>query len=232
MHIKYLQKTTLLDFPETIASIIFLEGCNFRCAYCYNKALLMIDPDTDISEDHILSELADRKRYIDGVVLTGGEPTLNSDLIEFIRKIKKIGLKVKLDTNGYNPEMIAFALSQNVLDYIAMDIKGPLNKYSLITGISIDPHRIQDSIRLISQATISAEFRTTVWKEAFEPDDFIAMGNLLKPLKKPYFIQNFYNVDQIAIDGFTSFSKKEIDVIRSAVLLQAGIDLQLRGDWF
>ena len=129
MKIKGLQKQTLLDYPDKLACTIFIFGCNFRCGFCHNPELIVEDGREEIKEDYILDFLKERKGFIDAVCITGGEPTLNNDLPNFIRKVKELGFLVKLDTNGSNPEMLKQLIDDNLLDYIAMDIKAPLEKY-------------------------------------------------------------------------------------------------------
>nr|MCR5483901.1 anaerobic ribonucleoside-triphosphate reductase activating protein [Bacilli bacterium] len=137
MRIFGLDKFSLLDYPGKVSSIIFLSGCNMNCSYCYNSDLIRMG-ESNYSEEEILDFLNSRVGKIDGVVITGGEPTLNNDLIEFIKKIKKMGLLVKLDTNGSNPEMIKELLDNKLIDYVAMDVKTSLNKYNSVTNVNVD----------------------------------------------------------------------------------------------
>ena len=139
MNIKYIQKTTLIDFPGQIASTIFVGGCNFNCDFCYNQALLEKHHEIpNVSEEKIISLLENRKKFIDGIAITGGEPTVQKRLIPFIKEIKKIGFQVKLDTNGYRPDVLQEIINQDLVDYIAMDIKAPLSKYSDIARVEIN----------------------------------------------------------------------------------------------
>jgi len=137
--IKGLQKTTLVDYPNKVACTIFLPRCNFRCGFCYNKDLV-IDYDRlpSIQEEEIINFLKEKKKWLDGVVFTGGEPTLHRELPNFIKKIKEMGFLVKIDTNGTNPKMLKELIDNNIVDYIAMDIKAPLEKYDKITGVNVD----------------------------------------------------------------------------------------------
>lgn len=179
-----LQKTSLLDFPEKISAIIFTAGCNFRCGYCHNPELINnIAPVVDVFEF-----LKTRTGKLDGVVITGGEPCLQKDLPEFIKQIKSLGFAVKLDTNGSFPEMIEKVLPD--IDYIAMDIKAPLEKYSEIVNVDVDTDKILKSIKLIQNSDIDYEFRTTVLQNQLSFEDFEKIGKLLKGSKK-YILQKF-----------------------------------------
>lgn len=194
MKIGGLQKVTLVDYPGKVACTIFLSGCNFRCPFCYSKELVLkeeIDIHPSMSQEYLFSFLEGKKGLIDGCVLCGGEPTVNGDeLIEFIRKVKKMGFMVKLDTNGSNPDIIKKLIKDNLLDYIAMDIKAPLNKYSEATGVKIDINKIKESIEFIKNCGIDYEFRTTVVPGIHYPEDIISLAEEIAPAKK-YFLQNF-----------------------------------------
>ena len=138
-----LQKTTLVDFPQKVAAIVFTQGCNFRCGYCHNPELLSIKEQNDYNTEQFFEFLKTRQGKLDGVGITGGEPTLQSGLYDFVRKIKDLGFAVKLDTNGTNPAILEKLLQDNLLDYIAMDIKAPVEKYSEITGVKVDTEKIK-----------------------------------------------------------------------------------------
>jgi len=192
MFIAGLQKTSLLDFPSKIATIVFTQGCNFRCGYCHNPELLDFNFQKEpfINEDDFFSFLDKRKGKVDGVVITGGEPCLNNDLENFISKIKGKGFLVKLDTNGTYPDKIKALLEKNLLDYIAMDIKAPFEKYHKITGSLINQEILKKSINLIMNSNIKYEFRTTVLKSQLSFEDFEKIGDLIKG-SKLYFLQKF-----------------------------------------
>ncbi len=194
MQIGGLQKSTLIDYPGLVACTVFLIGCNFRCPWCYSSELVLPDKITKqpvISEEEFFSFLEKRKDLLEGVVICGGEPTINPSLPEFILKIKEMGFKVKLDTNGSNPEMIKELIEENLLDYIAMDIKAPLKKkYEKATGVKVDLEKIKKSIEIIKNSKIDYEFRTTVVPEIHTKKDFIEIAKDISPAKK-YFLQNF-----------------------------------------
>ena len=182
-----IQRTSLLDFPDKISAIVFTQGCNFNCGYCHNPDLL--NSKKDIYSTDVFFEFLDkRKGKLDGVVITGGEATLQPDLITFIKEIKARGFLVKLDTNGYRPDVIEQALP--FIDYIAMDIKAPLKKYNEITRINIDTQKIEKSIEIIMNSKVDYEFRTTVLKSQLNYSDFEEIGQLIHGAEK-YYLQKF-----------------------------------------
>lgn len=186
-----LQKTSLLDYPDKISTIVFTQGCNFRCGYCHNPGLLQVNSEKDIySVDVFFEFLKNRVGKLDGVVITGGEATLQKDLIPFMKEVKSLGFLVKLDTNGYRPDVVQDVINQGLVDYFAMDIKAPLDKYSLITNVDIDTNKILKSIDLVMNSNISYEFRTTVMKSQLSFDDFEKIGELIKGADK-YYLQKF-----------------------------------------
>jgi pyruvate formate lyase activating enzyme len=186
-----IQKTTLVDYPGKVASTIFTIGCNFSCAYCHNPELVCPKRITKkLSAIKILSFLEQRKGKIDAVCISGGEPTIQKNLLEFIATLKEKKLLVKLDTNGTNPEIIKLLLQTNLIDYIAMDIKAPLEKYRFF---SKDPHitkKIKKSIKIIMDLAPDYEFRTTCTKPFIFKSNFVSIGNIIKGAKK-FFIQNY-----------------------------------------
>ena len=189
MHIAGLQKSSLIDYPEKIACIVFTQGCNFRCGYCHNPELFE-KREPLISTEAFFEFLKTRINKLDGVVITGGEPTLQKDLKDFIIKIKELGFLVKLDTNGTNPDIIQNLIEKNLLDYIAMDIKAPLSKYKNIVNIDINLENIQKSIDLIMNSNIDYEFRTTVIKSQLNYNDFEEIGKLINGANR-YYLQKF-----------------------------------------
>lgn len=179
-----LQKTSLLDFPEKIAAIVFTVGCNFRCGYCHNPEL--INGEAKIEE--VFEFLKTRQGKLDGVVITGGEPCLQKDLPEFIKQVKELGFAVKLDTNGSFPEMLEKVLPD--LDYVAMDIKAPLEKYSQIVNVDVDTSKILKSIEILKNGGVDYEFRTTVVKSQLSYEDFEKIGQLIQGAPR-YYLQKF-----------------------------------------
>ncbi len=188
------QKTTLVDYPGRVASIAFAAGCNMRCHYCYNSNLVFRDvPET--SGEFILYALAKRKRLVDSVVITGGEPTIWSDLPEFLQKLRNIGMSIKLDTNGTNPKALKRIFDENLVDYVAMDIKAPWDAYQKITGVNLDTHEIKESMRLIKERASDYEFRTTL-APGLTIDDLASMAEQIKPARR-WLLQQFSKSSEI-----------------------------------
>ena len=191
MRIGGLQKSSLIDYSDLISCIVFTQGCNFRCGYCHNPELL--DPknwEEPISVFTVLDFLKKRVGKLDAVVVTGGEPTLHLDLLEFLSDVKDLGFKVKLDTNGTNPDMLNRGLEEGLIDYVAMDVKAPLSKYSFIVNNDVLIEDIRRSIDLIMQEAPDYEFRTTVVKDQLAYEDVMLIGKMLRGAKK-YYLQKF-----------------------------------------
>jgi len=195
MKIGGLQKLSLVDFPGKIAATVFLIGCNFRCPYCQNPELVNLEKikkQPQIEMKDFFKFLDERKDFLDGVCITGGEPTINKDLLEFIKKIKKRGFLVKLDTNGSNPEVLKKLLDARLLDFIAMDVKGGVSNYSKVAGKKIDLSKIKKSIDLIKKSEVDYEFRITVAPGLIKRKDIEEIGKWLKGIKK-FTLQQFQN---------------------------------------
>ena len=193
-----LQKLTLIDFPGRLAATVFLSGCNFRCPFCYSSELVVpakIKLQPKISQKSFFTFLKKRKDLLEGVVVCGGEPTINKNLPQFIKKIKKAGYSVKLDTNGSNFQMLKSLIEKKLIDYVAMDIKGPKEKYGEITGMgrawsNRKLTNIEKSINFLKSSNINFEFRTTVVPNLLKKEDILAIVRWIKPAPK-YFLQNF-----------------------------------------
>ena len=185
-----IEKLSLIDFPETLACIIYTVGCNFACPYCHNPELVNETIEEEISSEFFFKFLDGRKGLLEGVVITGGEPTLHGDLLDFIKEIKNRGFKVKLDSNGTNPELLRKAFDQNLLDYIAMDIKAPLVDYHEAIARPVNRDDIRESIDLIMNSGVPYEFRTTIVKSILSPED---IENILREIKgaHTYYLQKF-----------------------------------------
>ena len=191
MLIAGLQKLTLLDYPGKTACTVFTPGCNFRCPFCHNALLVTHKVDSFVSEEEFFSFLSKRHGILDGVCITGGEPTLQKDLIEFMQKIREKGFLIKLDTNGYKPDVLQEILKKNLADYVAMDIKASPERYGEATGISgFDFSPIKESIELLEKSGVPHEFRTTVTDEFHSEEDFGIILSLFSE-NTPYFIQQF-----------------------------------------
>ncbi len=186
---------SLCDFPGTPAAVLFLQGCNWRCSYCHNKALIPRTPaGSTLDGDDIFALLKRRAKILRGVVFTGGEPTLQADIVEYMAKIKGLGLQVKLDTNGSNPAVLERLINSGVLDYIAMDIKAPLEKYTRIVCCSVNQQAIRESVQLIAVSGIAHQFRTTWPKELLSVEDIEQIREGL-PQGSPYIVQECRVVD-------------------------------------
>ncbi|MBU0571384.1 MAG: anaerobic ribonucleoside-triphosphate reductase activating protein [Candidatus Omnitrophica bacterium] len=190
MIIAGLQKLSLVDYPGAICSVVFTQGCNFRCGYCQNPDLIPPKTKVDHPEEEVLSFLAGRGNMIEGLVITGGEPTIHKDLPDFIKKVKDIGLKVKLDTNGAEPDLIERLLKEEAIDYIALDIKTALSRYSLVTDMRDALDRVSRTIRLIMLACVPYEFRTTCVPGVVDVGDLDEISKLVKGADK-YCLQQF-----------------------------------------
>jgi len=191
MQIRGWVRTSLIDYPGRIATVLFTSGCNFRCPYCQNSELVLHPdglPEIDLAE--IFQHLTRRRGLIDGVVITGGEPTLQKGLDDFMRKLKELGLAIKLDTNGYRPQILRELLEQGLLDYVAMDIKTSPAKYPLAAGVPVEGQRIEESVRLILTSGIDHEFRTTVVPGIVAPEDVEEIVKLIARAGK-YVLQQF-----------------------------------------
>ncbi len=193
--IQGLQKTSLVDYPGHIVSTIFYGGCSMRCPFCHNPELVLGTlPKFD--ENEIMKHLIRNKQFIDGICITGGEPTLYLSLTNFLTKIKALGLKVKLDTNGTNPDMLINLIEKGLVDYVAMDIKSCLDKYKEACGSDIDLKKIQESVEILKSSKIDYEFRTTVVPGIFDKNVLIRICQWLQGSKR-YFIQQFENKNEL-----------------------------------
>jgi len=196
MIIAGLQKTTLIDYPRKIACVVFLAGCNFRCPWCYSSELVLplkIVSQPRISEKEFLDFLRGRQGLLEGVVICGGEPTINKDLPQFIEKIKNLGYSVKLDTNGSNPKMLKDLVRANLIDYVAMDIKASINNkiYENILGEGVKLADIQDSVNFLKSGNLDFEFRTTVVNTIHTKEDFSEIAKWIGGSDVKYYLQNF-----------------------------------------
>lgn len=211
LHIHGLNKTTLLDYPGRIGATVFLGGCNFRCPFCHNGGLVLDQKAQPIiPEEDFWNFLERRKGVLQGVCISGGEPTLQPELGGWIARIKAMGYPVKLDTNGYHPEVLESLMEEKLIDYIAMDIKGsPLN-YEQCSGISqLDLEPVLRSVQLIMNSGIDYEFRTTVVKELHRVEEFREIGFMLKGAEN-YFLQNYQDGENVICPGFHAMEKEQL----------------------
>ena len=221
-----IEKLSLVDFDGKIACTLFTGGCNYRCPFCHNSPLIKEQPFLDLNE--ILAYLEKRKKMLDAVVISGGEPTLHKNLPDILKVLKELGYVIKLDTNGTNPKMLKELIEDKLIDYVAMDIKGSLNNYYLITGVN-NPllDNIKESINILKKSNIDFEFRTTLVKEYHTLEIINEMKELLKGTKKLY-LQKF-----ILRDTCLDQSLNEVDVNTAKeykeILEQTILKVYLRG---
>lgn len=206
-----LQKTTLLDFPGHVAATIFTGGCNFRCPFCHNSGLLPGSLEAEYEVTEVLAFLKKRKGILGGVCITGGEPTLQPDLEDFICRVRELGLLVKLDTNGYMPETLERLCGLGLLDYVAMDIKAGRSHYGDVAGMDgLVMERIDRSIAFLVNGAVPFEFRTTVVKGLHTEEDFREIGPWIEGCSS-YFLQCFAESGEVlAPDRFGAFSREEM----------------------
>lgn len=211
MRIIGFEKLTLVDYPAKVACILFCGGCNMRCPYCHNGELVL-HPDyfPPFSDDEIFSYLKKRKGILDAVVISGGEPTLQEGLGEYMARIKDEGLLVKLDTNGTRPDVIRSLIDDHLVDYIAMDVKNSIDSYAATVGIKgFNPTSVMESITLLKEGRVDYEFRTTVTKETHKQENFIALASLLEGAKA-YYLQNYVPNENTIEKGNTPLSYDEL----------------------
>ena len=212
--IKGLQTLTLLDYPGKVACTVFTGGCNFRCPFCHNGGIVL-NPGAEpsIPEEKVFDLLKKRRGVLEGVCITGGEPTLWKGLWDFAREIKAMGYSVKLDTNGTNPELMHKLILAGVVDYVAMDIKNCPDKYAEtigVKGFNLQP--VKDSVRLLMQGTVGYEFRTTVVKGMHTPQDIVEIGKWIQGADK-YFIQPYRDSDLVIDRSCERHSDEELQAL-------------------
>jgi len=216
MKIGGLQKFSLIDYPGRISAIVFTQGCNFRCPYCHNPEL--VDPaqyGPILSEEEVISFLEKRRGKLDAVTVTGGEPTLQPDIDRFLEVIKAMGYLTKVDTNGSMPDVLERLIHGRLVDYLAMDVKGPLSKYGQIAGTKVQTQKIQKSIALITNSGIDHEFRTTVVRSQLDNGDLIAIAGLLEKARL-YVLQTFVPVKTLCREFMaeTSYSSEDFSAVQ------------------
>lgn len=210
MQIVGLQKTTLLDYPEKVAATIFVGGCNFCCPFCHNSDLVRGTYDEVLKSEEVWRFLEKRRGVLEGVCITGGEPTLQQDLEEWIIKIKEMGYLVKLDTNGYRPDVLKRLVHNKRVDYVAMDIKNAPDRYGLACGKEIDINVIKESVSFLLSNPVDYEFRTTLVKELHSIEAIEEIGNWIQGAKK-YYLQMFEENDNVMVHGFHRMDREEVE---------------------
>lgn len=223
------QKTTFSDFPGKVASIVFTHGCNFRCPYCHNPDLVTGTQRERIEEEEVLTYLERRRGRITGLVVTGGEPTIHRGLQDFLAKVRALDVSVKIDTNGSRPAVLERLLSENLVDYVAMDVKAPLQKYDTVAGDTVDTTLVAESIRLIVTSGVDHEFRTTALKTFHSVDDIDEIGHLIHGCQR-YVLQPFsprQTLDLSLTDQDVGFSNIELAAM-SERLIEADVSCTVR----
>lgn len=218
MQIYGLNKTTLLDFPEHVAATVFTGGCNFCCPFCHNRDLVLgMAGLAAMAEEEVLAFLKKRKGILTGVCITGGEPALQPDLPDFIERIREMGYLVKLDTNGYRPEVLRGLLEKGLLDYVAMDIKNTKERYAVTVGRKdLDIGRIEESVEMLKASSVAGEFRTTVVRELHRKEDFAAIGEWLAGADA-YFLQAYQDNENVIQGGFTAYDRADMEELAEMV---------------
>ncbi|HJB28986.1 MAG TPA: anaerobic ribonucleoside-triphosphate reductase activating protein [Candidatus Blautia faecavium] len=229
MRICGLNKTTLLDYPGKVAASIFTGGCNFRCPFCQNSSLVLSpDQEPELSQEEILNFLKKRQGILDGVCITGGEPTLHKELFDFLKKIKELQYSIKLDTNGSNPAVVKELVKEGLIDKVAMDIKACPENYPNLCGLSqVNLKSIENTVEFLMTGEIDYEFRTTAVKELHTKQDFIEIGQWLKGAKA-YFLQAYRDSEEVLQPGYSSFSLEELKEFRG-ILLETIPLVEIRG---
>lgn len=215
MQFKGFQSVSLLDYPGKIAAIVFTGGCNFRCPFCHNRDLVLNRELKSIEEGEILSYLMEKKGWLDGLVVSGGEPTVQAGLPRFLEKVKNLGYLVKIDTNGSNPEMLEELMERKLVDYIALDVKAPLKGDIYSKAIGVKDERILKSVErsidlLLNSNGIDYEFRTTFVPKILSEEDIILIADRIKGAKK-YFIQQFRPVGSLIDQSFAEVNPLPLD---------------------
>ena len=230
MLIKGLQKLTLLDFPEKMACTLFTFRCNFRCPFCHNASLVLSDraDGTIIEEEDFFRFLRSRRGILEGVCISGGEPTLQPDLPAFIRRIRDLGFAVKLDTNGYRPAVLRALIDEGLVDYVAMDIKNSLSRYPETVGIArFDTAPIEESMDLLMEGRVPFEFRTTLVRGLHTPESIAEIGRRLAGGER-FFLQTFEDSGDLIADGLSGFDREETEALLT-VLCNYVPNAQIRG---
>ena len=217
MDIAGLQKLTLLDYPGKLACTVFLPGCNLRCPFCHNASLVLPGRQSAfMTQSELLDFLRNRRGKLDGVCITGGEPTLHHDLPELLREIMELGFSIKLDTNGTRPEVLNALIEQGLVDYVAMDIKNSPEKYTATCGGRDVLEQVRQSVSILEHSGIPHEFRTTVLHPYHTPEDLAAIGRWLSGTER-YFIQQFVDSGDLLGEG-QALSPVEMQSLLQAVI--------------
>lgn len=228
MKIHGLQKMTLLDYPGHVACTVFLAGCNFKCPFCHNSELIDKEAEAVMDDKELLDFLKTRTKLLDGVAITGGEPLMYEGIEELILKIRELGYKVKLDTNGAFPKKLRNLIDKKLVDYIAMDIKNDEERYAQTAGLTqIDMDKIKESINLIMNSGIEYEFRTTVVEQLHDEKSFENIVKLICGANR-YFLQPFTDRDTVVYEGFSAPDEEKMKTYLNIVQKEI-VNAQIRG---
>lgn len=219
MRIYGFQKLTLLDFPGKVACTVFLGNCNFRCPFCQNGNLVLrAAKEPVIGVEDVLAVLEKRRGILEGVCITGGEPTLEAELSCFMKQVKEMGYLVKLDTNGYRPQVLKELVGAGLVDYVAMDIKNAPNRYEETAGVAgLDLLKIQESVDFLMEGVVPYEFRTTVTRELHRKEEFETIGRWLKGCSR-YYLQNYRESEFVIRPVFSGYAKEQLERFREILL--------------
>jgi pyruvate formate lyase activating enzyme len=204
----------MVDYPGKLAATVFTGGCNLRCPFCHNALLVTrLSESPTLSQEEVLSFLSSRKGLLDGIVLSGGEPLMHPDAVDFLEKVRNLGFSIKVDTNGSYPEMLETILQRGLADYVAMDIKNRPEKYAETVGIpGFSTENVEKSLSLLRSSGILYELRTTVVRQFHTPEDLAAIGKWLGDVPA-YYIQNFEDSGNLIQSGLTGFSPEELQIL-------------------
>ena len=221
MKIHGLMKMTLLDFPGQVACTVFLGGCDMRCPFCHNSELLDMNAPEEMDENGLYDFLSKRKGLLDGVVFTGGEPLLRRDLMPVMRKIREMGYKIKLDTNGNHPDRLKEIVGAGLVDYVAMDIKNSPEKYGVTIGLpDFDISKVKESVEFLLSGKVPYEFRTTIVKQFHDEESMKKIAEWIKGADR-YYLQGFVDRETVHFSGLEACSKEQMEsflkIVKSSV---------------
>lgn len=214
MRICGLQKLSMVDYPGKLAATVFTGGCNLRCPFCHNALLVTrLNESPTLSEDEVLSFLASRRGLLDAMVLSGGEPLMHRDAVDFLEKVRSLGFSIKVDTNGCYPDVLETILNRGLADYVAMDIKNSPEKYAQTVGIpGFSMENVEKPLSLLRSSGIPYELRTTVVRQFHTPEDLRSIGKWLGDVPV-YYLQNFEDSGNLIQSGLTGFSPEELEIL-------------------
>ena len=223
-----MQNLTLLDYPGRVACTVFTGGCNFRCPFCQNSDLLPCHQEGALEREQVLAYLRKRRGLLDGVCISGGEPLLQEDLESFLREIKAMGYAVKLDTNGSFPDRLQYLVREQLVDYVAMDIKNSLERYPVTSGTTgLYNHAVEESVAFLLKGSVPYEFRTTVVREFHDAAAFREIARWIAGAER-YYLQSFVDSEQVVQSGLHAYTAEELEAFRQIILPQIP-SAQLRG---